>query len=202
VSPAPAALVMARAPSAGGFGGSELQAALVRRAVDWARAVGEAWLAYAPEGAEAELRALAGPGVELLAQSGGEEAARLAAATSAVLERRGGPLLVVGTEQPRLGPAHAAAALQDLATGADVVIGPALDGGWYLLGLARPLPDLFALDPDLWSSDDVMPLAISAAQGAGLEVGLLRPEQPLRTDAQARAARRDPLYPPEIAALL
>ncbi|HEY2636030.1 MAG TPA: DUF2064 domain-containing protein [Solirubrobacteraceae bacterium] len=203
-APRPAALVLAQAPSAAGgaYGGSELRAALVRRAVGWACEVGEPWLAYAPAAAEAELRELAGPDVALMAQAEGDEAARLAAATAAVLERHGGPLLVAGVEEPRLGPAHAAAALEDLATGADFVIGPALDGGWYLLGLARPLPDLFALDPALWSSADVMPLAIAAAQGAGLEVGLLRPEQPLRTPAQGRAALRDPLFPPEIAALL
>ena len=47
-----------------------------------------------------------------------------------------------GPDNPGLSPAHLAAAAKALAT-APAVIGPAADGGYWLLGLAAPLPGLF-----------------------------------------------------------
>ena len=49
----------------------------------------------------------------------------------------------------------------------DVVIGPASDGGYYLIGLARPMPFLFAEME--WSTETVFAetLARAAAQGIG-----------------------------------
>ena len=47
-----------------------------------------------------------------------------------------------------------------------------------------------------------MESAFRLAGEAGLEVGLLRPERGLATPDDVRAARADPLFPPEIAALL
>ena len=61
-----------------------------------------------------------------------------------------GPLLVAGTDCPRLGAAHAAAALDDLAAGCDVVFGATLEGGWYLAGLREPRPELLTIAPEAW----------------------------------------------------
>ena len=48
----------------------------------------------------------------------------------------------------------------------DVVIGPAYDGGYYLIGLRRPRPDLFAgID---WSTERVLAQTVDRVHKAGL----------------------------------
>jgi hypothetical protein len=96
---------------------------------------------------------------------------------------------------PRLGTWHAEAPLGDLEAGADVCVGPTLDGGVYLVALAAPQPDVLAALPDAQA-------VLAAAQGASLEVGLLRPERALRTGDDRRALLADPLLAPEVRAAL
>ena len=210
-----AVLVMARAPRPGQVktrlepllgpeGCARLQAGLVRRAAEWAHQVapGAAHVAGTPEDGLGELEALVPAGTALFGQVGADLGERLAAATAHVLSAHNGPVLVIGTDLPTLRPAHGAAALDDLAEGCDAVFGPAMDGGYYLVGIARPLPELFALPTEAWGGPDVLSLGLRAAQDLGLEVGLLRPERDLDTPADARAALLDPMLPPDIAELL
>ena len=209
----PAVLVMARAPRPGEAktrlepllgpeGCARLQAALIARAVGWAREVGgEPWVAYTPADARDEVAAHA-PGATLFSQEGGDLGARLADATSRVLAERGGPLLTVGTDLPTLRARHASAALDDLAAGCDVSIGPAADGGYYLVALREPQPALFDLPPEAWSGPQVFELTIAAARRAGLELGMLRLEIDLDTPADARWLLLDDALPEEIAAIL
>ena len=55
-----------------------------------------------------------------------------------------GPAVIIGTDSPQVTPGHIAAAFGALGS-ADAVFGPAEDGGYWLIGLARrrPAPDLF-----------------------------------------------------------
>jgi glycosyltransferase A (GT-A) superfamily protein (DUF2064 family) len=99
-------------------------------------------------------------------------------------------------------PEHARAALDDLGAGCDVVLGPALDGGFYLIGINRPLPRLFALPEQTWRSPDVMVLTAAAVRAAGLELGILRAERALHRPADVRAALADPLLPEDVAQIL
>jgi hypothetical protein len=125
-----------------------------------------------------------------------------AEATTRVLSAHDGPLLVVWPVLARLRPEHAASALGDLNDGVELVIGPVIDGGLYLLGLGRPLGELMDLPAEAWSGADAMSAALAAAAEAGQEVGILRAERALRTEADARAAIADPLTPEGIRALL
>jgi glycosyltransferase A (GT-A) superfamily protein (DUF2064 family) len=50
----------------------------------------------------------------------------------------------------------------------DAVLGPVIDGGLYLLGIARPLPKLSGLPEQAWHSPDVMMLSLAAARDASL----------------------------------
>lgn len=191
-------------PLLGPAGCARLQALLIERAAAWAVAAGTAsFVAHDPAGADAA--ALVGthaPGAVLFAQAGEDLRARLAGASARALAEHSGPLLIVGTDIPRLSERHAATALADLEDGIDVVLGPTLDGGCYLLGLARPLPELFALPADVWDRPEALALSTAATREAGLTVGLLGLERGLETPADARAARADPLMPAEIRALL
>jgi hypothetical protein len=210
----PAVLVMARAPRRGEVrralepligadGCAALQSLLIARTLAWAEAVapGAVHVAHDPPDAAAELRPLIGRG-PLFPQNGDGIAMRLADAASRVYAHHEGPLLVVWPDLPRLRAAHANAALDDLAAGCDVVLGPAVDGGMYLVGIARPLPRLFGLPEQAWRSRDVMTVGIAAAREAGLEIGILRVERALHRPADARAALADPLVPDSVAQLL
>lgn len=54
---------------------------------------------------------------------------------------------------------------------ADVVLGPSEDGGYYLIGLTQPRPELFA---DIeWSSERVTAQTLARAEAMGLRVALL-----------------------------
>ena len=211
----PAVLVMARAPRRGQVlralepligadGCLTLQTVLIAQTLAWANAVarGSVHVAHDPPDAAAELRQLIGPNVALFPQNGDGIAMRLADAASRVYAHHDGPLLVVWPDLARLRPAHAEAALGDLAAGCDVVLGPAVDGGLYLIGMARPLPRLFALPEHAWRSPDVMTVGIAAAREAGLEIGILRVERALHRPSDVRAALADPLLPEPVAHVL
>jgi uncharacterized protein len=158
-------------------------------------------VAHDPPDAGAELRRLVGADAVLFPQNGEGIAGRLADASARVLARTRGPLLIVWPDLPRFRLAHAAAALDDLGSGCDVVLGPAIDGGLYLVGIARPLPELFALPEQAWRND-VMGVALTAIRDVGFEVGILRAERALHRPADARAAVADPLLPADVAAIL
>jgi hypothetical protein len=208
----PAAIVIAKAPRPGlcktrlepllgREGCARLQAALVRRAAAWAAQVGDPYVVFTPEDAREEMAALC-PGATLVAQAGGSLGDRLAAAFRDVLAAHPGPALLVGVDTPQLGPAHAAAALDDLREGVDVTVGPADDGGYYLIGLREPNDALFALPPEKWGGPEVLVRTLEAANEASLTVGMLRSERDLDDEADARAMLADPLTPPEVVAVL
>lgn len=210
-----AALVIARAPRPGQCktrlepllgpeGCARLQAGLVRRAAEWAAAAapGAAFVAFDPVDGEAELRALVPEEVRLFPQVEGDLGDRLAAAIDRVFAEHGGPVLTIGVDVPRLDAGHAAAALSDLADECDVTLGPALDGGYYLIGLREPRPSLFALPTEAWGGPDVWLLTIEAAQSARLSLGLLRAERDLDTPSDAQALLADPALPADVASLL
>jgi uncharacterized protein len=211
----PAALVMAKAPRAGetktrlepllgAEGCVRLQRLLLARAASWAAEVapGATFVAFTPDDALAEVGDLVPAGTDLFPQEGADLGERLAAATERVLAMHEGPLLTVGTDLATLEPAHAAAALDDLADGIDVTFGPAFDGGYYLIGLREPHPEVFALPSEAWGGARVLQLSLEAAAKAGLSLGMLRGERDLDTPADARAALADPRFPDDIAVAL
>ena len=74
------------------------------------------------------------------------------------------------------GAAHAAAALADLAAGCDAVVGPTLDGDWYLAGArARRAPDLLTLAPGRGAGPDGFGAVLATAHALGAEVGRAAP---------------------------
>ena len=57
----------------------------------------------------------------------------------------------------------------------DVVIGPAVDGGYYLVGLKNNCPSIF--ESIAWSTSGVLSETINKCKSAGLEFALLQPLQ-------------------------
>ena len=212
MTPAAAALVIADAPGApdvlAGLAPlldaerrAALQALLVRRAAAWAAAAapGRAAIAVAPAGAVAAVAALLPAGVTAFAQEGDGRAAVLTAAVARVAH---GPVLIALPGCPRLGAAHAEAALADLAAGCDVVFGSTLDGGWYLAGLREPRPELLTVAPDAWQRAGGIGLVLERAREAGASVGMLRHERMLETPGDVAALLADPLLDAELRAAL
>lgn len=120
-------------------------------------------------------------------QGDGDLGDRLARATAG-----GGPVVVVGTDCPALTADLLRTALAELSRH-DVVLGPATDGGYYLIALGRPAPTLFAgID---WSTDRVLAQTRAAAEVAGLSVAVLPPLSDVDEPEDLPAART--LLPPE-----
>ncbi|HZU61610.1 MAG TPA: DUF2064 domain-containing protein [Solirubrobacteraceae bacterium] len=113
-----------------------------------------------------------------------------------------GPLIVLWPELIRLDDRHVAGALEDLQTGADVVFGPVVDGGLYLLGLRGPLSNLLERLDEALAAKDPGALGLAAASELGLEIGLLRVERGLRTVADLEAAVADPSTPEALRRIL
>ena len=110
----------------------------------------------------------------------------------------GVPLVVVASHMPRLAAIHAQGLRDDLAAGADLVLGATLGGGWYLLALAAPQPELFGA----WAPPYRAAELLGAAGAAGLEVGLLRHERALESESDLPALLADPLLPAGVRAVL
>jgi hypothetical protein len=110
-----------------------------------------------------------------------------------------GPLRIVGTGCPRLGAAHAASALDDLGAGCDLVFGAALDGGWYLVALRDPRPELLAIAV---LREGGMGTVLTRARERGTTVGMLRHERVLATPQDAAALVADPLVDDALRAAL
>ena len=84
-----------------------------------------------------------GFGLELQVQSGADLGERMHRALAGTLAHAEGALLV-GTDCPFLEAQDLREAADALATGADAVIGPAEDGGYYLIGVRRSDPAVFS----------------------------------------------------------
>ncbi len=97
-------------------------------------------------------------------QSGGDLGLRLQTAVAQLFAAGGGPVLLIGSDSPDLPEAlidEALAALEEV----DVVTVPCLDGGYALLGLKQPVPELFVDIP--WSSNQVLVATRERASRAG-----------------------------------
>lgn len=209
--PRPALLIMAKAPVPGVAktrlqpllgrrGCARLQAALIGHAAGLDNGAG--FLAHTPADSADLVRPLVGPRMVLFAQRGDDLGQRMAAAVDEAATRRPGPVILIGTDCPTLRPAHLRAAATHLGRGCDVVLGPAHDGGYYLIGFARPAPRVFAIPPSAWGGGDVTAATVDAADKIGLRLGFLDLEHDLDTPRDVEAILPDPRLPAEIAAIL
>lgn len=93
-------------------------------------------------------------------------------------------VFIVGTDVPSLPLDHYTQALALLAEN-DLVLGPALDGGYYLIGLKHMVPDLFVGIP--WSTDRVLAMTQEKATTLRLKTALLPPWRDIDTIEDLRA---------------
>ncbi len=105
-------------------------------------------------------------------QAEGDLGARMADCARQVLQRADSVVLV-GADCPAVDGAYLQQALQHLQDGADIVFGPAEDGGYVLLGL-RQVPDCLFVDMP-WGSEQLMQITRERLRAAGLDWVELEP---------------------------
>jgi hypothetical protein len=137
------------------------------------------YLACAPSSAHVFFRIMEErQGVRLIDQVGEDLGARMAQIFEILFARGYKRVFIVGTDTPSLPLERYQQALAALELH-DLVLGPALDGGYYLIGLNRPIPDLFTGIP--WSTDQVLKLTQEKAGQLGLKSALLTPWRDIDT---------------------
>ncbi len=181
-------------PALGAQGASDFHAACLRHTVACAAGARlaplELWLT--PDTEEQGLRSLAADfDCGLQRQPAGDLGERMAHAARQGLAIADSVLLI-GTDAPLLDGAYLGRALAQLRQGADVVMGPAEDGGYILLGLRSCCPDLFSGMP--WGEAGVAALTRRRCAQSGLALAELpmlwdvdRPQDLLRLAAQGEA---------------
>jgi rSAM/selenodomain-associated transferase 1 len=111
---------------------------------------------------------------------------RLAGALDDAWERNGCPILLIGMDTPQVSLSDlvsAAAAL--LSPGVDAVLGPAGDGGYWLIGVRRPEPGMFAHVP--MSTDHTAADQLRRLEALGLTCRVIHERRDVDTMSDARA---------------
>ncbi len=127
-----------------------------------------AYAAYTPPGSEDVLRSLLPIGFRLMEQGEGDLGARMFESISGLLTAGHAGAILIGADMPTLPPLILRRAVEAVRDRDCLVLSPAQDGGYTLIGLSRPHADLFADIP--WSTGEVYRLTIARARKLGLPV--------------------------------
>jgi len=127
---------------------------------------------YAPSGGEAALRDILPPSFGLVLQEDADFGVVLASAARHLLELGHDCAVLINADSPTLPSCLLTEAIERLRRPGDrVVLGPAIDGGYYLIGLKAPHPALFRDIP--WSTAAVYRATEDRAREIGLECAVL-----------------------------
>ena len=94
---------------------------------------------------------------------------------------RSGLVVAIGSDLPHLTVERIKLALAHLAAGADVVLGPAADGGYYLIGLRASSLGAPLFEGIAWSTAAVLEQTLTRCRENGLAVALLPEEADIDT---------------------
>ena len=178
-------------PALGEEGAARAAAAMLADTLAAVRSVGvDPWLCFTPAEARERLGRLA-PGFRLLAQPPGDLGDRLAACLADLLAAGADRVAIVGADTPHV-PITSYRRAFALLEQADVVLGPALDGGYYLVAAKASRPELFVGVP--MGTEVVLTETLTRATRGGLLVALLSPLRDLdRVEDLAAALAADDL---------
>jgi rSAM/selenodomain-associated transferase 1 len=185
--------VMARAPSSPGKTRlaphlspsrlTALRAALLADTLHAVAALPSVAMFFTPAEAEEEVAALSGGVFARVPQVAGDLGARMLAAFRYLLQasetmdaQAGRPTpaaaILVGSDVPLLSAQVVLEAAATLDTHGGIIIGPADDGGYYLIGMTRVHPGLF--DGIAWGTDSALSDTLRAAERLGVDARLAR----------------------------
>lgn len=141
---------------------------------------------YSPHGAGKEMRQWLGRNCHYRLQSKGDLGQRMNHAFARSFARGHQRIIVIGADCPELDESCLLKAASWLAT-TDVVLGPATDGGYYLIGLHRPAPRLF--EDIAWSTATVLATTQDRIRECGLRCALLEVKDDIDDLADLRRHR-------------
>lgn len=129
---------------------------------------------YAPKGAEPALRAYLPPDFRLMCRQDENLGQVLYSASQQLFAEGHTQVILVNADSPTLPPSRLTDALALLeADGDRLVLGPAIDGGYYLIGLKRPVREVFIDIP--WSTSETLARTRDRARDIGLPIVELAP---------------------------
>jgi uncharacterized protein len=127
---------------------------------------------FTPAHARGAVRRWLGEGPVYLPQSAGDLGSRMRSAFDAAFAAGARRVVIIGSDLPDMSTALLRQAFALLERHA-VVLGPATDGGYYLLGMREPHPELF--DDVPWSTERVLDCTLHRLRGSGISPALLEP---------------------------
>lgn len=145
---------------------------LTERVLSSLRAVRSIELRFAPDDALSEVQGWRrSPHWSFTPQGSGDLGARLARAFQENFDRGYERVVVIGTDCPEVSESDIRESFETLKS-ADVVLGPAMDGGYWLIGLSQPHPFLF--EDQAWGTETVFQETVARARGRRLDTMVLR----------------------------
>ncbi|MGH6684575.1 MAG: TIGR04282 family arsenosugar biosynthesis glycosyltransferase, partial [Pseudolabrys sp.] len=123
---------------------------------------------YTPIGSETALRQLLPSRFAVTLQGDGDLGDRLLKGTIDLLAAGHAGAILVNSDSPTLPKTILRRAVNAVRHGDSVTLSPALDGGYTLVGLSKPYPQLFSNIP--WSTGEVYRLTLDRAREIGLRV--------------------------------
>jgi rSAM/selenodomain-associated transferase 1 len=129
-------------------------------------------LVFAPLDAAADFAELVPAGFLFTPQSDGDLGRRLTQFLETQHNEGAAAVVAVGADSPTLPVGYVEQAFTELER-ADVVLGPATDGGYYLIGCARSVPAVFADIP--WGGSCVLAETVARLTDPGRRLAVLPP---------------------------
>jgi uncharacterized protein len=145
----------------------------------------DAFVAYDPPEALAEFMLLA-PDFQLIQQVVADLGERMHQAFNVLFARGYRKVVLIGSDLPHLPIQTLVQSFQYLRRGAEVVLGPSADGGYYLIGLNLPQPQLFNIQ---MSTPYVLGQTLERIERLGLQLALLPENFDIDTAADLKKLR-------------
>lgn len=145
--------------------------------------IGEVELRFTPDDARADVEHWVRPNWCAASQGDGDLGCRLKRAFAEAFASGARRVVIIGSDCPEVTVDDIRGAWKKL-DASDVVLGPATDGGYWLVGLRAPQPALF--NDIAWSMSSVLSETLQRCRAAGLSVQMLRELIDVDTEADWR----------------
>jgi uncharacterized protein len=153
---------------------AELAAAFLQDTVKKAQTVCKnIILAYSPAGQSRGFEKTVSPEIALIEQKGANLGEKMARAFESAFTGNS-PVVMIGTDSPTFPADYLLQAFEALEKDSEIVLGKSKDGGFYLIGLRRLVPEIF--DRIAWSTPQVFEQITENIKSAGINNLKLLPE--------------------------
>ncbi len=108
-------------------------------------------------------------GLDCREQSPGDLGARMLIAAEEAFTGGTEKVIIIGTDCPGIDES-VLSGVEEMLNSSDLVFGPALDGGYYLIGMTKPFPEIFQGIP--WGGTNVLTESLRAAEMIGIRTAI------------------------------